>query len=481
MISVAWRERRWIAAAALALAAAAAFVAVPAYSAFDSIYSLVWGQELLHGREPSFEAYRAPTQHPLWVALSVLLAPLGEDASRAIVGICVAAFVALIVGGFRFAAAVFNEPVGWICALLLLSRLDYGFLAARGYIDVPFLALVVWAAALEAEKPRRGSAVFALLAAAGLLRPEAWLMSGAYALWLMYSGKRPPHLGEVLWVVVPPALWIGSDWLVTGDPMYSSNYTTRSALSLGRRVPVEQLPERLVKFMNDLTKPPVLAAGLLGIGAAFALIRPRARLILPSFLFVFGIATFLGLSIRGFAVINRYLVISALALTVFAAFALGGWSVNRNRLWAAAAALVVLVGTGWTISRFNGEHIRWELRSRQLVHADMVDLLNDPEVKAARRCGPVSVPNHKLVPDIRYLLDASEDEVVPRTRMRDAGRTAYGVALFVSGGRRFLTHPAYGPFDQLHDDPLIQVPGDKFRLVASGTYLAAYVSCPDRT
>ena len=50
-------------------------------------------------------------------------------------------------------SALFGEPVAWICALLLLSRLDYGFLAARGFIDVPFLALVVWAAALEAEQP----------------------------------------------------------------------------------------------------------------------------------------------------------------------------------------------------------------------------------------------------------------------------------------------------------------------------------------
>ena len=182
-----WRRRGPIAAAALALAALVAFVTVPAYSAFDSIYSLVWGQDLLRGEKPTFDAYRAPTQHPLWVALSTLLAPLGEDASRAIVGVCVAGFVALVCGGFRFAKAVFGEPVGWICALLLFSRLDYGFLAARGYIDVPFLALVVWAAALEAEKPRRGGAVFALLAAAGLLRPEAWLLSGAYALWLMYG------------------------------------------------------------------------------------------------------------------------------------------------------------------------------------------------------------------------------------------------------------------------------------------------------
>ncbi len=474
-----WRRRRLIAAGALALAALVLFVRVPAYSAFDSIYSLVWGQELLRGEMPSFDAYRAPTQHPLWVALTTVLALLGEDGSRAVVGICVAGFVALVIGGFRFASALFGEVIGWVFALLLLSRLDYGFLAARGYIDVPFLALLVWAAALEAEKPRRGTAVFVLLTCAGLLRPEAWLLSGAYALYLMWAGKRLPRPSEVFWVLVAPVIWTTSDWIVTGDPMYSANYTTRSALSLGRRVPVEQLPERVVHFMNDLTKPPVLVAGLVGIVLAFLLVRPRAKLLLPSFLFVFGIATFLALSIRGFAVINRYLVISALALTLFAAFTLGGWSVLRTRgrwVWAAGAALVIVLGAGWTISKFRFEHIRWELRSRQLIHNDLIALLNDPEVVAARRCGPVTVPNHKLVPDVRYLLDASVIEVLPRTRMPAYGREARGVALFVAG-RRMLEHPAYGPFDQLNDSPLIQVPGERFRLVGRGTYLAAYVNC----
>jgi hypothetical protein len=344
---------------------------------------------------------------------------------------------------------------------------------------VPFLALLVWAAARLLGLERRGTAVFVLLACAGLLRPEAWLLSGAYALYLLWADRRLPRPSEVFWVLVAPVIWTVSDWIVTGDPLYSSNYTTRSALSLGRRVPIEQLPERLVHFMNDLTKPPVLVAGLVGIVLAFVLVRPRAKLLLPSFLFVFGIATFLALSIRGFAVINRYLVISALALTLFAAFTLGGWSVLRTRarwVWAAGAALVIVLGAGWTISKFRFEHIRWELRSRQLVHNDLVSLLNDPAVVAARRCGPVTVPNHKLVPDVRYLLDASVTEVLPRTRMPAYGREAEGVALFVVG-RRLLEHPAYGPFDQLDDSPLIQVPGERFRLVARGTYLAAYVNC----
>lgn len=82
------------------------------------------------------------------------------------------------------------------------------------------------------------------------------------------------------------------------------------------------------------------------------------------------------------------------------------------------------------------------------------------------------------MPDIRYLLDAGEDGVLPRTTLPDHGRFRRGPALFVVGGNEFLKHPAYGPFDQLDDSPLVQVPGPDFRRVASGRYLAVYVNCP---
>ena len=48
--------------------------------------------------------------------------------------------------------------------------------ALTANVDVPFLALVLAAATLEAARPRRGLPVLALLAVAGLLRPEAWLL-----------------------------------------------------------------------------------------------------------------------------------------------------------------------------------------------------------------------------------------------------------------------------------------------------------------
>ena len=51
--------------AALCVLAVVGFFTWVTYPNYDSYYSLLWGDELLHGHLPSFEAYRAPTEHPL--------------------------------------------------------------------------------------------------------------------------------------------------------------------------------------------------------------------------------------------------------------------------------------------------------------------------------------------------------------------------------------------------------------------------------
>src|SRR3954469_19520454 len=189
------RPRRAVPWAALALAALAAatfagFLVRPTFPNYDSYYSLLWGRELLDGTLPSFDAYRAPTEHPLAVAFGAVLAPLGDAAPRTWLALTVVAFCLLVAGAYRLGRAAFGPWVGAVAALLVLSRLDYAFLAARGYIDVPYLALVAWAAALETERPRRGGAVWVLLTLAGLLRPEAWLLAAAYWLWCAWPTAR---------------------------------------------------------------------------------------------------------------------------------------------------------------------------------------------------------------------------------------------------------------------------------------------------
>jgi hypothetical protein len=89
----------------------------------------------------------------------------------------------------------------------------------------------------------------------------------------------------------------------------------------------------------------------------------------------------------------------------------------------------------------------------------------------------VTVPNHKLIPDTRWLLHADADAVLARSALPGAGRSTRGVAIFVSG-KDMLGNSTYGPFvSSVHDDALIQVPGPDARLIDRTPHFAAYATC----
>jgi hypothetical protein len=482
-VTTSGRWPRWEALALVALTVAAfvGFFVYPTYPEYDSLYSMLWGRELLHGVLPSFEAYRAPTQHPLWVAVCVPLAALGEVGDRVLLALCVLSFVALVGGMYRLGRESFGWVVGLVAALLLLSRLDFPFFAARGYIDIPYLALVVWAAVLEIRRPKRGGAVWVLLTLAGLMRPEAWVLAGAYGLYVA-RGKPLGDWARVAAIVAfAPVVWALSDLVVTGDPLYSLNYTTESARELGRRQPLSGLPGVTFDYLAELTKPPVLAAAIAGVVLAWR--TARDRMLIPVTLFAWGVGMFLLVSLRGFAVIDRYLLVAALTLMLFAAVALAGFSrLPRGhraiRPWAAGSVVLVLAGVVYTSLTFNPTYFNRELKLRESVRRDMASVLASRGVAAGRACGPISVPNHKLIPIVRWVADADVDGVVARTDpAQSAGRLGHGVALFVIGGTRLLKHPAYGPFDQLKDSPRNQVPATGFARVKVGRYFSAYSRC----
>src|SRR5919107_3114524 len=139
-----------------------------------------WGRQLLDGLEPSFEAYAAPTQHPLYVALGAVLGLVfGESADRVLVLVCFLAHAALVFGTYRLGAEVFGRWSGLVAALFVAASASFLLYAARGYVDAPFLALVVWAGVLAASD----RSPWALLVLAGLLRPEAWVLTGLAWLW----------------------------------------------------------------------------------------------------------------------------------------------------------------------------------------------------------------------------------------------------------------------------------------------------------
>ena len=74
-------------------------------------------------------------------------------------------------------------------------------------------------------------------------------------------------------------------------------------------------------------------------------------------------------------------------------------------------------------------------------------MLASAPVRAARRCGPVAVPTHKLVPLVRWQLDVPADAVVARNDPAAARLRTPGVVL-LERTRRLLHDPGYGAFGQ---------------------------------
>ena len=329
---------------AVALASLAGFLAYPTYPNYDSYYSLVWGRELVHGHLPTFEAYRAPTQHPLAVVFGALVSLLGGGADRVLVGATMASFVALAAGLYRLGRASYGTLVGLAAGALLCTRFDFPLLALRAYVDIPYLAIVVWAAALEAQRPRRGVPVLALLATAGLLRPEAWVLAGVYWLWCAPAWTWPQRVRGAALVALAPVAWCAVDLVVTGNPVFSLTHTSGLAEELGRAKGLSAVPSQTLRFLSGLDKAPVLAGAVVGVVLAVRLFRERSRV--PLALLVVGFGTFALVALGGFSIVFRYLLVPSLMLMLFTALALAGWTLLERgtpaRRWWAIGSGVLL-------------------------------------------------------------------------------------------------------------------------------------------
>ena len=471
-----------MAVGALALAAVVVWALVPTYPNYDAYYHLIWGRELLDGHEPSFEAYKAPTQHPLYLAVAALSGALfGSGGDRALVLLTALSLVALVWAVFRLGRAVFGPWPGAVAALLTGSSFSLLLYAARAYVDVPFLALVFWAAVLDAERPRRGAVVMALLALAGLLRPEAWLLAGAYWLWCVWPSLRTQRVtartlrpGLLALAATGPAVWALVDFTVTGDPLHSLNATSDLAGELDRERGLGAVPGALLRYLADTLRPPVLIAALGGIALAWRL-RAGRSLHVPLGLLGAGLLAFVATGVAGLSILPRYLTVPAVVLTIPAGYALAGWVALKpvtawRRRWAVAVAVLSIAGVGFVATRLTVvDRFTAELRYVRAVHDDLAGALSDDALAAGRRCGPVSLPNYRLVPDTRWILNA------PRGRVgaRSAKRRDSGVALFYADSK---TLRRFGFADGA--SPLTNAPDPGFERAAKHGRIVVYVACP---
>ena len=133
---------------------------------------------------------RRPSTRSTSRSARVLGLVFGESADRALVLVCLLSHAALVFGTYRLGAAVFGRWSGALAALFVAASASFLLYAARGYVDAPFLALVVWAGVLRSAEGRAPRVPRRCSSLAGLLRPEAWVLGRACWLWLLRDAAR---------------------------------------------------------------------------------------------------------------------------------------------------------------------------------------------------------------------------------------------------------------------------------------------------
>jgi hypothetical protein len=462
------RRTELLVVGALAVVALLFWALVPTYPNYDAYYHLVWGREMAGGHLPTFEAYQAPTQHPLYLVICLLAGLFGEHGDRLLVLFTCLCHVAFTYAVYRLGAAIWDRRAGVMAAILAGSSFALLLYAARAYVDEPFLALVLWAGALEAERtppargpePARPCAVWVLLILAGLLRPEAWLLGGGYWLWLSWRARRP--LWSVLALpLLAPLVWCAVDAWVTGDPLFSLHSTSDLADELNRTRSFSEVPGDFVSFLVDTARLPVAVAAL--VGAVWSWRRRDARAIhVPLALFLAGAFTFFATSAAGLSVLPRYLTVPAVALCLPA-----GYLVTRSR---ALLAVALVAGLAFVVIRADAfDKLATELRFIRSTHDGLTAVLDTRSVAVGRACGPVTLPNYRLVPDTRWILDANQKQVGSRS----AVQREQGVALLLVGEKLLRR---YGFADGA--SPKTNAPPDGFLRGERRGGFTAYVGCP---
>src|SRR5215207_824989 len=478
-----WDHRLTYALLALgALVVLAVFVVYRTYPNYDTYYTLVWGKELANWQLPDYDVFRTPTPHPLSTFVAWAMAPFGAASDRILV---LASLFGLL--GFYVATLVFTErllgrTIALIAVAVMVTRTDMQLLALRAMFDLPFYLTIFGAAVLELRRPRCGWPVLVLLALAGLLRPEAWLLAGAYWLWLAPATPRPALIRYATLVVAPPLIWIACDLIATGEPLYSLTSTREVSGEFGRNRGLLDAIVHISEYSGGNDRIVTVGAGGLGLLLAVYILRRRA--VLPLALGGLGVATFLIIAAAGLSVIPRYMTIPSLLLSLCVAVALGGWTLIEERTprrVAIGIAVVSVLVIGWRSPDIARDYAKLADQATfvEAQHTGLKQILDAPRAaEALQRCRPITIPTHSAIPVIRYetglpkeALQASIGQDRPPSR---------GVLL---NGRTFNFEPSSGRATSANARPSARKPWSNKRLpgferVGRNRTWTVYARCP---
>src|SRR4051812_2088440 len=313
-------RKDWPAAIALATAAGAASLALPATLGYDAWAWTVWGRGLAH-RDLATTA--GPSFKPLPVLALAPLSVLGGATPAVWMGLMRAAAALSLLLAYRLGTRLAGPLAGAVAALSLALSADLYRTALLGSAEPVLIALTLGAA--DRHLAGRRDWALVLIAVAGLIRPEAWVLLGAYGVfvWLREPGLRPLAAAAV---VLPPVLWLGMDWIGSGNPLHASSTATSATEGSAANAKVPAF--EVVRRAADAVIVPTLI--LAAVGVAFAARRRDRPVLSLAVLAVGWIAVVAIMAEVGFTGTRRYLAAPAAALCVVAGVGLV-WLLDAGR------------------------------------------------------------------------------------------------------------------------------------------------------
>ena len=247
-----------------------------------------------------------------------------------------------------------------------------------------------------------------LLAVAGLLRPEAWVLSGLYVLYL-----RRPRL--LVLAAVAPAVWAGTDWLVTGDLLHSLHGTAALAESNERRRELSDVPYWTPQYFGYALREPLVLG--VPIGLVFAYRHARRGALLPLAVVVAMVAVFAVGPVFGLPLIRRYISTPAVLLCLFYGLAVAGWAMlppgGSRRAWTVAGVVAALLSVAWLPWHYDMlATVERRIDRDGVFYADLQQAMEAPAVKAAfERCPDLTAGDHRPMPYARFWLNGDPGTV----------------------------------------------------------------------
>lgn len=451
-------------------AAAAVLLGRLPLNLYDVSFSLDWGRELIHGQPPDVRVVGASTLHPLSIVSGAFAALFGTGALAVLGGVMYVAAGTVLVALFALGRACGLHAMG-VCAALALVVSEPFVFATMGQAtvsDLPSLAAVLVALALEVGRPRRGTAPLVMLAVAGLFRPEAWLLSAMYVLWVSpgRSWSARARLGAV--ALSGPLLWGVTDLLLTGNPLYSLTYTRASTIVAQRPTGLGSFPGVLWSTLTSYLSTPILVGAFLGL--AIDLWAGRLHRLIPVTL-VLTVVGFAGLGAAKLPLDDRYALPTTLLLAIYFGYFLAGWRRQRpgwlRRGWIVAALVVALLAAAATPADLKAlSRDRAQLTAQAQVPAKLSALLRDRSLRTQiAACGPVQA-SYRVRPLLAYDLGRS-----PRTVVQvDRGVPTAGTVIEPTAG---LAETMF----ETHAHPISSLSRRGYELVAANDSWLIYTRC----